>query len=77
MKPASKATAKYQEKIGMIAKTYKLRKEVVESFKAACEAKGVSQAAALTEFMSQYPDMKPKIVYVTKPCRCWWCRLWK
>jgi hypothetical protein len=45
------ATEKYNKKVGLMNKTYKLRKEVVEEFAMACESAGVSQSGQLTEMM--------------------------
>jgi hypothetical protein len=45
------ATEKYNKKVGLMNKTYKLRKEVVEEFAKACESAGVSQSGQLTEMM--------------------------
>lgn len=53
-KPQTIATAKYQEKAGYKAKTYKLKAEVTEAFAKACEKSGRSQAAVLTELMIGY-----------------------
>lgn len=55
-KPNSQTTAsqKYHEKIGMISKTYKLKKQVVDDFAKACEKAGVSQAKKLTEMMLEF-----------------------
>jgi len=50
------ATRKYEAKIGMISKTYKLKKELVDSFKASCDKAGESQSAVLSRFMQQYID---------------------
>lgn len=52
----TKATTKYQEKIGLVAKTYKLKKEVVEKFAETCKAEGVGVASTLTELMNKYID---------------------
>ena len=48
------ATSKYQAKIGLISKTYKLKKSIVEEFKQACDSNGESQAEVLTRFMKKY-----------------------
>lgn len=48
------ATRKYEAKAGWISRSYKLKKEVVEDFKKACEASGVSQAGKLMELMRGY-----------------------
>ena len=52
--PQTIATDKYQKKAGYIAKTYKLKGDVVERFAAACEKAKVSQAAKITELMEQF-----------------------
>lgn len=51
---------KWQEKNGLIPKTYKLDKEVVENFKKACEFNDVSQASKLTELMQNFIDKQIK-----------------
>lgn len=50
------ATRKYEEKVGWISKSYKLKKEIVEEFAEACRSAGVSQAAKLSEFMREFID---------------------
>jgi len=50
----SKATRLYESKIGLISKSYKLKREIVESFKEACEKQGVSQASVLSAYMVEY-----------------------
>lgn len=37
-----------------MAKTYKLKREIVEDFAEACEKRGVSQAGELMKFMQQF-----------------------
>jgi len=51
---ATLATAKYQKKKKMIAKTYKLDRELVEMFAEACENAETSQSKELTKFMNRY-----------------------
>ncbi len=53
-KPQTIASKKYQEKVGLVSKSYKLRKEVVDDFKNACDENGISQAAQLTRLMIDY-----------------------
>lgn len=48
------ATRKYEKKMGWISKSYKMRKDIVDAFKAACEKNGDSQAGKLMEFMNEY-----------------------
>lgn len=48
------ATEKYAKKAGWVSKSYKLKKEIVESFAEACDGNGESQAAVLTRMMKEY-----------------------
>jgi hypothetical protein len=48
------ATEKYNKKVGLMNKSYKLRRSVVEEFAHACEAAGVSQSGQLTEMMNGF-----------------------
>ena len=48
------ATEKYAKKAGIVAKTYKLKKELVDEFAEACEKSGASQAAQLSKMMKQF-----------------------
>lgn len=45
---------KWNAKAGLISKSYKLKKEVVEEFAKACEKAGVSQASAITKLMNEF-----------------------
>ena len=47
----TKATEKYQKKVGLITKAFKLTKTDVDIFVASCEAAGVSQASQITRMM--------------------------
>lgn len=53
-KPQTIATKKYEQKAGFVSKSYKLRRELVDQFAAACEKAGVSQAAQLTKMMNEF-----------------------
>lgn len=53
-KPQTVATQKYQEKIGLMPKTYKLKRKVVEDFAKACEKAEISQAAQITKMMEEF-----------------------
>lgn len=59
--PQTIATEKYNKKAGIISKSYKLRKEVVEQFAAACEKAGVSQAAQLTKMMKEFAEKQNEL----------------
>lgn len=49
-----KATEKYQRKIGLISKSYKLKREIVDAYAAACKKAGVSCAGQLTTMMQDF-----------------------
>lgn len=53
-KPTTKATAKYQAKIGLVSKSYKLKEEIATAFKDTCEQSGEKQATVLMRLMSDY-----------------------
>jgi len=62
----TKATKKWEESTGRIAKTYKLMKNVVEDFAEACEENEVSQSEILMQLMEAYSQGG---VYITKKKR--------
>ena len=45
---------KYQEKTGLISKSYKLKKELVGQFAEACQKAGVSQAGQISAMMREF-----------------------
>ena len=45
---------KYHEKTGLISKSYKLKRELVEQFAEACQKVGVSQAGQISEMMRTF-----------------------
>ena len=53
-KAQTKASEKYQKKVGLISKSYKLKKEDVDAFTSACEKAGTSQAAQITKMMKDF-----------------------
>lgn len=53
-KPQTIATEKYAQKVGLISKSYKLKKELTEEFAEACAKRKISAAAAITEFMEKF-----------------------
>lgn len=55
-KAQTKATDKWQKKVGIISKSFKLKKELTEEFKEACEKAGVSQAAQISKMMHEFID---------------------
>jgi len=44
----------WQKKNGIISKSYKLRRSLVDEFKSACDQQGISQASAISELMSNF-----------------------
>ena len=52
----TKATAKWQEKVGYVSKSYKLKRDLVEEFKNACDKKGITQAKQLTILMKEFVE---------------------
>lgn len=48
------ATRKYEQKVGMISKSYKLRKELVEEYAEACAKEGVSASGQLSKMMRAF-----------------------
>jgi len=51
---ATRATARYQEKKGLISKSYKLEREIVNLFAEACEEMETTQSKELKKFMKRY-----------------------
>lgn len=50
----TKASMKYQQKVGLVSKSFKLKKELTVEFKKACETAGVGQAETITKFMQEF-----------------------
>lgn len=44
----------WNERAGLISKSYKLKKDLVDEFKEACDRAGVSQAGQLSKMMSEF-----------------------
>lgn len=59
-KPQTVATEKYAKKVGLISKSYKLKRELVEEFAAACEQAGTSQSAQLSLMMKEFIERTNK-----------------
>ncbi len=56
----TQASEKYHARIGLMSKSYKLKRDLVEAFNAACKENGVSQSLALTRLMTEYIDKTNK-----------------
>ena len=52
----TEATKRYREKIGVISKSYRPKKELTEKFAQACQQNGVSQASQISKMMQAYID---------------------
>lgn len=52
--PQTVASQKYQQKVGYMTKSFKIKREVAERFEKACETAGVSQAGQITELMMSF-----------------------
>ncbi len=44
----------WNEKAGYVSKSYKLKQDVVDDFKEACDRAGVSQASQITTMMKEF-----------------------
>jgi len=51
---ATRATARYHAKKGLVSKSYKLDRNTVDMFAEACESAETTQAKALTDFMKRF-----------------------
>ena len=47
---------RWDEKAGMISKTYKVNKKVAEEFQAACKEKGIAMGVQLTNMMKEFVE---------------------
>lgn len=47
---------KWDEKAGLIPKTYKVNKQVAEEFKEACKEAGVAMGTQLTRMMEEFVE---------------------
>jgi DNA-binding transcriptional regulator YhcF (GntR family) len=54
MNAATRATKRWQEKNGIVVKSFKVKHETVKEFIKACEALGVTQSEIITELMEMY-----------------------
>jgi hypothetical protein len=50
------ASDKYQKKVGIIVKGFKLKRELADEFAQACERAGKSQASVISDFMREFID---------------------
>ena len=45
---------RWNKKVGLISKSYKLRRELTEEFASACDIAGVSQAGQISKMMREF-----------------------
>lgn len=45
---------RYQKKVGLISKSYKLNEQIVKEFAETCKKVGVTQAAQITKMMKDF-----------------------
>lgn len=50
----TRASRKYNEKMGIISKSYVVKRETAQRFKEACQKAGITQAKAIENFMNQF-----------------------
>ena len=58
--PQTIASEKYQKKAGYMTKAFKLKRELVEQFEEACKKADVSQASAISKFMTEFIQQNTK-----------------
>lgn len=54
------ASKKYQDKVGLISKSYKLNKELVAEFSEVCETVGIAQSAQISKMMKEFIEKNKK-----------------
>ena len=47
---------RWNAKAGLVSKSYKLKKELIDQFAEACQTAGVSQAGQLSKMMREFID---------------------
>lgn len=48
------ANEKWVKNAGLVRHQFKLKKELIEAFKKACERKNITQTKAITDFMEEF-----------------------
>lgn len=56
----TEASRRYQKKAGLIAKSYKLKRELAEEFAEACDKAGVAQSRQIANMMQAFIDEQNK-----------------
>ena len=52
----TEASKRYREKMGLISKSYRMKKTLADEFAQACQQNGVSQASQISNIMQAYID---------------------
>lgn len=52
----TRASKKYQEKVGLISKSYKIKKELADQFAEKCDQNGIAASRQLSIMMQEYID---------------------
>ncbi len=52
----TRATEKYRQKMGIVTKSFKVKKVIKDEFERTCNRLGVSQTEMLTKLMQQFID---------------------
>ena len=50
----TESTKKYQQRIGLVAKSFKINKNLASDFKETCERLNLSQAKVISDFMKDF-----------------------
>ena len=59
-KPQTKASMKWEKKVGIIAKTYKLKKSLADEFAEVAKEQGSNQTRELSKLMQDYINAHKK-----------------
>lgn len=54
----TRASKKYQEKVGLVSKSYKIKKELADQFAKKCAQNGVAASKQISIMMQEYIDTK-------------------
>ncbi len=57
----TRATTRYQEKIGLTVKSFKIKKDLSDKFKETCEKTGEGQAEVISRLMMDYIEKNKNI----------------
>ncbi len=52
----TRASKKYQDKVGLISKSYKIKKELADAFAEKCSQNGIAASKQISNMMQEYID---------------------